>query len=93
MVPVVAAVVSVVLEVVLVVDTETALVVAVVMAAAAVVVVEAAVVVVISHSNCSPAHKFVHSGQRQWRLELPHHPKLEQQCEYWHSEGLPSTSG
>ena len=93
MVPVVAAVVSVVLEVVLVVDTETALVVAVVMVVAAVVVVEAAVVVVILQSNCSPAHKFVHSGQRQWRLELPHHPKLEQQCEYWHSEGLPSASG
>ena len=94
MVPVVAAEVSVVLDVVLVVDTEAALVVAVVMAVAAVVVVEAAVaVVVILQSNCSPAHKFVHSGQRQWRLELPHHPKLEQQCEYWHSEGLPSASG
>ena len=93
MVPVVAAVVSEVLDVELVVDTEAALVVAVVIVVAAVVVVEAAVVVVILQSNCPPAHKFVHSGQRQWRLELPHHPKLEQQCEYWHSEGLPSASG
>ena len=87
----VVAVVSVVLDVVIVVDTEVSLVVAVAVVAADVVV--AVVVVVIVQLNVSPAHKFVHSGQRQWRLELPHHPKFEQQCEYWHWEGLPSASG